>query len=63
MTQDAGVGGVGVSPRKTPPPARSWDRGRMTEHLMVFPDRDDADRLAEDLREQHDGWYDPRPDA
>ena len=90
----------------------------MTEHLMVFPDRDDADRIAEDLRdegfsqvrvvreqpegradgegrvaewavhvveemivdqdgavekglrerfaklaEEHDGWYDPRPDA
>ena len=24
----------------------------MSEHLMVFPDRDDADRIAEDLRDE-----------
>ncbi len=24
----------------------------MTDHLMVFPDRDDADRIADDLREE-----------
>ncbi len=24
----------------------------MTNHLMVFPDRDDAERIAEDLREE-----------
>lgn len=24
----------------------------MTEHLMVFPDRDDADRIADDLRDE-----------
>ena len=24
----------------------------MTEHLMVFPDRDDAERIADDLRDE-----------
>ena len=24
----------------------------MSEHLLVFPDRDDADRIAEDLRDE-----------
>lgn len=24
----------------------------MSEHLMVFPDRDDADRIADDLRDE-----------
>lgn len=24
----------------------------MTQHLMVFPDRDDAERIADDLREE-----------
>ena len=24
----------------------------MSDHLMVFPDRDDADRIAEDLRDE-----------
>lgn len=30
----------------------------MTEHLMVFPDRDDAERVADDLRDE--GSFDVR---